>query len=558
MGSWLGTPALLADVVAALRSTAPTVGVALGPPDAVVRRVVLLDTAAPGDGLGDGDVVLALGLRTDELAGWLVGAGRSGVSAVVVRAADDVPAHAVDAAAAAGVALVVAPLSLTWEALYTLLSACIDSARVCESGDLSVNEDLFALADMIATKVGGPVTIEDMQSRVLAYSRTDEPVDEARRVTIMTRQVPDTCLRRHGEDGVFDELWRTGGPVHVAADAHHSERLVIAVQAGGGRFGYIWVAPGPGDFRDGAGDDLARAAPVVALHLARHRFVHAQADRARHDRLRAVLDGTAAWTACARELGLNADGEYVVLAVQPVAASEEARMMLTSRCLNAVRTEAEVFQRDAVCVPTEQAVYVVVASRGEEVAARLHAFAIRLAEVDSPPGTQFRVAIGPRVTGDGELPTSRREADRILAALATSPDGLRVADGDAVRSLVVLEGLREAVAVQSMPFGERLQRVLASDRTGRTEYAKTLRTYFACGGEVTAAAEALQIHRNTLRYRLQRIRDVFGIDVQHPDDRLVTQLELRLLQPGEACPASPPKASGPELCATPQRRHRDS
>ena len=52
--------------------------------------------------------------------------------------------------------------------------------------------DLFALANVIAGIVGGAVTIEDPSRRVLAYSTLDQPIDAARRRSILGRQVPDS------------------------------------------------------------------------------------------------------------------------------------------------------------------------------------------------------------------------------------------------------------------------------------------------------------------------------------------------------------------------------
>ena len=53
--------------------------------------------------------------------------------------------------------------------------------------------DLFALSNAIAGVVGGAVTIEDPGRRVLAYSTLgDQPIDAARRGSILGRQVPDS------------------------------------------------------------------------------------------------------------------------------------------------------------------------------------------------------------------------------------------------------------------------------------------------------------------------------------------------------------------------------
>jgi DNA-binding PucR family transcriptional regulator len=51
-----------------------------------------------------------------------------------------------------------------------------------------------------------------------------------------------------------------------------------------------------------------------------------------------------------------------------------------------------------------------------------------------------------------------------------------------------------------------------------------------CGGNYDAAAQALVIHRSTLRYRLQRIRGVSGLDIGEVENRLNLHLATRAWQ----------------------------
>jgi DNA-binding PucR family transcriptional regulator len=48
-----------------------------------------------------------------------------------------------------------------------------------------------------------------------------------------------------------------------------------------------------------------------------------------------------------------------------------------------------------------------------------------------------------------------------------------------------------------------------------------------CGGNYDHTAKALSLHRSTLRYRLQRIRDLSGHDLNDPDTRCNLQLATR-------------------------------
>jgi DNA-binding PucR family transcriptional regulator len=55
----------------------------------------------------------------------------------------------------------------------------------------------------------------------------------------------------------------------------------------------------------------------------------------------------------------------------------------------------------------------------------------------------------------------------------------------------------------------------------------TLGLYLARGGNYDATAGALKVHRSTLKYRLQRIREISGHDITDPDTAFNLQLASR-------------------------------
>ncbi|MFJ4199742.1 PucR family transcriptional regulator [Streptomyces sviceus] len=61
-----------------------------------------------------------------------------------------------------------------------------------------------------------------------------------------------------------------------------------------------------------------------------------------------------------------------------------------------------------------------------------------------------------------------------------------------------------------------------------TELVETLSRYFDCGGNYDEAAAALTVHRSTLRYRLQRIREISDRDLADVDTRLNLQVATRV------------------------------
>jgi DNA-binding PucR family transcriptional regulator len=70
------------------------------------------------------------------------------------------------------------------------------------------------------------------------------------------------------------------------------------------------------------------------------------------------------------------------------------------------------------------------------------------------------------------------------------------------------------------------------DREHHGDLVKTLNAYLRHGGNATHTANALYLHRNSLRYRLARIQALTGLDPDDPDARLALQVALAILDFG--------------------------
>jgi purine catabolism regulator len=68
------------------------------------------------------------------------------------------------------------------------------------------------------------------------------------------------------------------------------------------------------------------------------------------------------------------------------------------------------------------------------------------------------------------------------------------------------------------------------DQQHRSSMMETIIAYFRHHGNVSQTADALYIHRNTLSYRLDRIKELTSQDLENPDERLALQLALKLWQ----------------------------
>ena len=73
----------------------------------------------------------------------------------------------------------------------------------------------------------------------------------------------------------------------------------------------------------------------------------------------------------------------------------------------------------------------------------------------------------------------------------------------------------------------QLGKLAEHDRNRSGQLVETLRAYLE-SGEQQAAAKRLAVHPNTLRYRLDRIREISGLELDDPETRLNLSVALRI------------------------------
>ncbi|MCL1036732.1 helix-turn-helix domain-containing protein [Shewanella submarina] len=139
---------------------------------------------------------------------------------------------------------------------------------------------------------------------------------------------------------------------------------------------------------------------------------------------------------------------------------------------------------------------------------------------------KLKIALGHFFPGDGGIARSYQ------SALETLTLGQRL---QPAQNKYLYQEFESQVLLSELAAswrGEELSRpyvsLLASDKSG--QLCKTLDAYIASGGEPGACADALYIHRNTLRYRLDKISRITGLDLSNLDQLLRLNLARLLSQ----------------------------
>ncbi len=74
---------------------------------------------------------------------------------------------------------------------------------------------------------------------------------------------------------------------------------------------------------------------------------------------------------------------------------------------------------------------------------------------------------------------------------------------------------------------DALDPLIEHDRRKQSDLVRTLSGFFAANGNLAKAAQELDVHRNTLVYRLERIAELTDMDLDDSDNRLILHLALK-------------------------------
>ena len=144
-------------------------------------------------------------------------------------------------------------------------------------------------------------------------------------------------------------------------------------------------------------------------------------------------------------------------------------------------------------------------------------------------GGSCRIGVGGICSELNELPRSYREAVLSLRMGDVRTGGSRVAIFDQLGVYRILAEVEDTTTVDRF-VREWLGPLIEYDARRNGEMVPTLSRYLECGRSHGATADALSIHRSTLKYRLQRIREISGHDLSDPDTSFNLQLATRAWQ----------------------------
>src|SRR2546428_998140 len=402
-----------------------------------------------------------------------------------------------------------------------------------------VNEICRTLADLLESAV----SVEDASFHLLAHAGGS--ADPHRKETILRQGTPHRVLFDPQIQRILREVEAKRGPVKVPAFPHlgmSRERLIAPLFAANQVLGYISVLDHLPQNVELAVLAIEQAALVLALSIAKERELSDVEGRVRGEFLEDLLHGTygddPAAQRRARHVGYPMHGAHIVLLVdiddfrgfaRARQISEDAIQALKREFLRRVTAVVRMsYQRALVQGRSDQVVALLpLGTETGDYQARSHALGLQVqqAVTEWKPGFTVSVGVSAPIESPPGVAGAPRGGASVMGSLAPFKRWNQVV---AVPELG-LTGLLAAVSDERLvDYSQRhLGPLIEHDRARKGALVATLRAYLETG-EQQHAAQKLRVHPNTLRYRLDRIREITGLDLENPETRINLAVAMRV------------------------------
>ncbi|WP_425829167.1 PucR family transcriptional regulator [Streptomyces fractus] len=385
-----------------------------------------------------------------------------------------------------------------------------------------VKGDYQDLVDEISALLGAPATLENRDFRLIAFgaqaSADDDAdgFDEAALDPVRTRSI----LTRGSTSAV--RSWFEGfgiasakDPVRIPATPEagvYRGRICLPVRHHGFVLGYVWLLDDdPGPTREQL-DAAMEVTGRIGAQLADEAQAGADLTREFHS----VLTAERGWqrdmavAALRTALGSRAPGLHTVVCVAPWPSADPDNAP-------SVRTLPAA---DALCtVPwgaTGQCLALLVRLRSREALAPALTAAAKLR---ARAGSPVAAGVGAARDDLAELATAWQEATAAARAALADPRLGPDAQWSSIGPYRLLTALPAEAAHDPV--------VAPLLSPAHRQLARTAEVFLDCAGQAGRTAAALGIHRQTLYYRLSRVEQLTGLDLDEGEDRLLLHMGLK-------------------------------
>lgn len=397
-------------------------------------------------------------------------------------------------------------------------------------GLVLAEKGIDAITATLAELLDAPAVIESVGMQVMALGL---PAGQQRdRDEVSLKELMDAQRVRP----FLAELRESRRSVQIPPVRGRGWRLVVPLAAGAEFVGYVSILGGAERFHDHQVAMAEQGALVIALEMVKANAVSAVEERLGSDLVVRLLtrgaDQDSSLVQRARYLGYDLAGDHLVMALRLEQAAEAETDPLAQEATyhRATRQVLAAHHVEAIMGAYQGDLLILMRPPPYVKRGGHHDFARSLfaALQKALPDTVCFGGIS-EALGLPWLPEAYRQATLALEIT------IRLDLAGQLQPFEQLGVLRLLARIeQSRDVGEFVRstvgHLLDYDEEQGTQLLLTLYHYVLCNGNARATADSLQVHTNTLKYRLRRIEEIAGVRLNDPEAILNLHVALKILR----------------------------
>lgn len=395
-------------------------------------------------------------------------------------------------------------------------------------------DTLEEFADRISEVLNCPITIEDANHRLLAYSTHDERTDQARIATIIGRRVPEKVINNLWKEGIIPKLLETNEPVRVKNinEIGLGDRIAISIWKNEEVLGFIWAVEIEKALGDEEVDLLKKAANVLKNKLLQLQIRKYKREERSQEFFWKLLTGhiksRQEISEAFYEAQITAPSTFSIAIfrfqedITPEAERQISYMLKTMHRLKIVLYTIDcndlilLLSLDAVENPLDEQRDFVDYFRGN----MYERFDV----------TQIKASCSSIYSSHDHIEKSYKEALNVLDMKSKFPEETKeIINYQELGIYQFLDVILEK-RVQDQFENHSLKKLTDYDLRHNSNLVETLEVFLNNDNNINEAAKELNVHMNTLSYRLKRISEIGNINLKDVNQKMTLYIDIKLMK----------------------------
>ncbi|OIK15494.1 transcriptional regulator [Bacillus sp. MUM 116] len=483
----------------------------------------------------------------------------SGLVIKMKRYFDTLPQNMIDQANKYGLPLIELPIEYTLSNVISIINEKASGRYdLLNRKTLDMHNILFRIAlegggierisSMISETVNNPILILDQDWKLLHYT---EHVENRVPLAYCFNLVKNrTAFRKEFTDSIPINISEINKPIKRIYSLEDLEIKcrILPVAVANSIYGYIVVWETVSDLLEFDYIVLEQASTIMALERIRAKEIEDVKLKIRQEFFDDLLTGKITSSDTIHTLcefhGLNSNYRYYCIVINIDSPElEQYKDMVTRKyklenttrkCVNIVYEQASETQGEITCFHRNNRMIILIGQNEKRTPITINeakAFAnlVYKSLEDQINNTTFLVGIGRQYKTIESLHKSFSEANESIRLMQKFGDKGGISHFEDHTVYHFLDSNIKDMELEDF-FIKRLGKIFEHDKLHGTGYLITLENYFMNNLNISETAKTMFLHRNTLIYRIEKIKEILNTDLKNSEELLQIQLALKIFR----------------------------